>query len=238
MASLILHLPPGRPWGMGNLSPFCTKLETYLRMTQTPYESKPPSMRGAPKGKIPYAVLDGEAVGDSQLIIERLERARGERALDHGLSAHAAATGRAVRRMIEEGTYFAAMYMRWIRDEGFAMVAPEMKKVLPGPAGLIVRMIRGNVRKTLRAQGTGRHSNDEIVAMAIADYQAVSELLGDQPYLLGDAPRTVDATLYAFLEGVLRPPADSPIKRAVQGRANLVAYLERLRKQYWSDLGA
>ena len=236
MSRLILHIPPGRPWGLGNLSPFCTKLETYLRMTETPYDSKPPSMSGAPKGKIPYVTLGGELIGDSQLVMERLERDRGERALDHGLSERERATGRAVRRMLEEGTYFTGIHMRWIRDEGFAMISPEMKKLIPGPAGLILRLIRSKLRKTLHGQGTGRHSHEEIVALAIADYQAVSALLGDQPYLLGESPRTVDATVYAFLEGVLRPPLDSEIKRAVLGMANLVAYTERLRKRYWSDL--
>ncbi len=238
MARLTLHQPPGRPWGLGNLSPFCTKLETYLRMTQIPYELAPMSMSRAPKGKIPYVVIDGEAVGDSQLILERLERERGERALDHGLTERERAIGRSVRRMLEEATYFTGVYLRWITDDGYAVISEEMKKVLPGPAGLIVRMIRRSARKSLHSQGTGRHSHADIVAMAAADYEAVSQILGDRPFLLGESPRTVDATVYAFVEGVLRPPLDTEVRRAVRAKANLVSYAERMRARFWSDLGA
>ena len=32
VAKIIMYKSPGRPWGMPDLSPFCVKLETYLRM--------------------------------------------------------------------------------------------------------------------------------------------------------------------------------------------------------------
>ncbi len=40
----------------------------------------------------------------------------------------------------------------------------------------------------LRAQGTGRHSREEIYAQGKADLDAVATLLGDQPFMLGTEP--------------------------------------------------
>ena len=41
---ITLHQPP-RAWGMPNVSPFCVKLETYLRMTGVEYQVAPPRLR-------------------------------------------------------------------------------------------------------------------------------------------------------------------------------------------------
>ena len=235
MSELVLHIPPGRAWGTPNMSPFCGKLETYLRMTGTPHTVVAAAMTKAPKGKIPFVTIDGELIGDSQLIIDRLERT-GPQPLDADLSARDRATGRAVRRMNEEGTYFGGVYLRWATDDGFPHVRQELSKILPAPIRLLLPLIRRKVRKSVHAQGTGRHSYEDICAMAIADFQACSDLLGDQAFLLGDAAHVVDATLYPFLESQLRFPNDTPVKKAIGGMANLVAYRDRIRARWWADL--
>ncbi len=235
MSELILFVPPGRAWGSPHMSPFCAKLETYLRMTNTPHQVKAASFQKAPKGKIPYVSLDGQLLGDSQLVIDRLEAAA-QNPLDADLSGEEAAIGRAVRRMLEEATYFTGVYLRWSTDEGFAHIRGELGKLLPAPARLLLPIIRRKAAKTVVAQGTGRHSFDEICAMAIADFAACSEILGDKPFLLGDEPHVCDASLYSFLEGVLRFPNDTPVKAAVAKDKRLVAYRDRIRARWWADL--
>jgi glutathione S-transferase len=235
MSELVLHIPPGHAWGTPNLSPFCAKLETYLRVTSTPYKAVPANPMKAPKGKVPFVVIDGESIGDSQLIIERLERT-GKQPLDADLAPRDAATGRAVRRMLEEGTYFTRGYLRWATDDGFPHLRRALAPSLPAPARPLLPLIRRKVKKSLLAQGTGRHTFDEICAMATADFQACAELLGDRPFLLGDAPHVVDCTLYPLVEGTLRFPVETPVKRAVGLMANLVAYRDRIRARWWADL--
>ncbi|TMQ06226.1 MAG: glutathione S-transferase family protein [Deltaproteobacteria bacterium] len=236
---LTLFQPPTRPWNIPNLSPFCAKLECYLRVTEIPYKTAPMQMGKAPKGKIPYVELaDGTRLGDSQHIIEHLERAlaaEGKPALDADLSSHDRAIGHLTRRAFEEGYYFVTMYMRWRTDDGFAATRDEFKKFIPG---LIVPIVRRDIKKKLRSQGTGRHSVEEIAALGAADFDAAAELLGDKPFLLGDKPHVVDCTVYAFLEAALGFPVDSPLKQRAASHANLVAYRKRIRERWWKDLGA
>jgi glutathione S-transferase len=235
---IVLHQPPTRPWGTPNMSPFCCKLETYLRMAEVPYTAVAADFRKAPKGKIPFVSIDGGALmGDSQLIIEELERRLGDRALDHGLSPRDRATGRIVRRAMEEALYFVGLYFRWKTDEGYALLAPEFKKILPAPLRIAMPLIRRRVKKQLHKQGTGRHTVEEVAAMGAADLGAVAELLGDRPFLLGDRPRTPDATIYAFLEAVLGFPLESAIQVAAS-HPNLVAYRGRVRERWWKDLAS
>jgi glutathione S-transferase len=239
MKELTLYQIPTRPWKTPNVSPFCTKLECYLRMAEVPYKLGAMEIRKAPKGRIPHVVFaDGKRMGDSQLIIEELERqltAEGKPALDAGLSKHDQAIAHLAQRTLDEAFYFAAVYIRWTTDAGFAVIRDEFKKFLPG---LIVPIVRRGIRKRLDAQGTGRHTLDEVVAVGSADLDACAELLGDRPFLLGDRPRTVDCSLYGFLEATLGFPVESPLKASIAARANLVAYRTRIRERWWKDLEA
>ena len=233
---LVLHQPQTRPWKTPNLSPFCAKLETYLRMAEVPYRTAKLARGESPTGKIPYVELDGKLVGDSQLIIDELERrrvAQGKPALDAGLSAAELAIARATRRMLEDGFYFVMLYVRWQLDGSYPAMRDEFKKILPG---FLVPIIRRDIGKKLHGQGTGRYGAEAILAMGIADLDAVADLLGDKPFFLGDAPRTIDASVYAFVEAALGFPVDTAIGRAAGKRANLVAYRKRVRERWWKDL--
>jgi glutathione S-transferase len=235
---IILHQPPRRSWGSPNASPFCTKLECYLRMAEIPYKPIKADFRKAPKGKIPFVEIDGKYMGDSQLIIEELERrlaAEGKQPLDRGLSVRDAAIARMIRRTLEEGLYFVGLYVRWKTDEGYPLMRDEFKKMVPG---IVLPIIRRAQIKKGHAQGTGRHTHDEVMAMGAADLAALSELLADKPYLFGTEPRVIDATAFAFVEGWLGFPLDTPLKRMGESHPNLAAYRKRIRDRWWTDLPA
>ena len=109
--------------GLPNASPFCMKLETYLRMAQLPFVAPQISLRDigrAPKGKLPY-VRDGTTVlADSTLIIVHPKATYGD-PLDAWLSAEQRAVALAFQRLLEENLYWAVLHSRWIEPEGWAM---------------------------------------------------------------------------------------------------------------------
>ncbi|MFI5299268.1 MAG: glutathione S-transferase family protein [Polyangiales bacterium] len=235
---IILHQPPGRPFGMANLSPFCAKLELYLRMKGLPHEVCPASPRGAPKGKIPYVKLeDGTLMGDSQLIIERLEREHSP-SMDAHLDDRQRAIGRVARRTLEEATYFIGMWHRWDRDQGWAVIRPVFEALLPPPARLFLPLIRRQVRGVLRGQGTGRHSLEELTAMGLADWDAIVTLIGEGPFLFGEKPTTFDATVFAFADAFLSVPASSPLRDALLAKPALIAYRDRVKARWFPELVA
>jgi glutathione S-transferase len=85
----------------------------------------------------------------------------------------------------------------------------------------------------LYAQGTSRQSRDEVYARGRADLAALSELLGDQPYLFGELPSSYDAILYAFTVP-LRDPATSDRFRDLP--TNLKAFVERVHQAYFPEI--
>ncbi|HEV2430640.1 MAG TPA: Tom37 metaxin N-terminal-like domain-containing protein, partial [Burkholderiales bacterium] len=67
-----------RMFGIPNVSPFCCKLETWLRIARVPYEIvDTPDPRKGPKGKLPFIEDAGVRIGDTSLIVDHLVRTRG-----------------------------------------------------------------------------------------------------------------------------------------------------------------
>ncbi|HEX7675992.1 MAG TPA: glutathione S-transferase family protein [Bdellovibrio sp.] len=224
-----LHQYPA-VWGLSSLSPFCIKLEIFMKRNNLPYrivnERNP--ARG-PKGKMPFIrhfSRDGEKiVADSTLIINYLTDVYG---LHCKLDPVLQAQGLAFQRMIEEHLYFVLLYSRWVDPKGWAVIKKEFSPFFPLFLGrLILSVIRRQLTKQAIAQGLGRHSEKEVYEIGRRDLQALSLFLGDKAYLLGNEWSPIDATLYAFMTTILKAPIESDLKKSLNEFPNLVAYCER-----------
>ncbi len=228
-----LYQLPGA-WGVPSVSPFCVKIEAYLRMAGVPFETAFGDPRKGPRKKVPWIVDGDTSVSDSTLIIQHLKRTHGD-PLDGALDRITRSRGHALSRMIEEGTYFAMVHVRWADAAGWA----EYKKVFtpflpPVVGGAILSMVRRDILGQLRQQGSGRHTPEDLYAIAARDFEAVSAELGDKPYLFGDSPTSYDATAYGFLASLLGFPIDNPLKREVEKLKNLVEYRARVESRYFT----
>ena len=224
----------GPAWGLPDPSPFCLKVETYLRMAGLDYEAVAGSVLKAPKKKLPYLEDGGETVADSGFILDHLRRRYGD-PLDARLTPAQHALALAVRRLLEEHLYWVALYSRWLEDDNWAQVRPLFFSGLPWPLrALVAERVRVQTRRALYAQGLGRHNRAEVYRLGADDLAALAALLGEHDYLLGEAPTSVDATLYGFLANLLVPPLESPLRDAARAHANLAAYTERMRARYYA----
>lgn len=232
---LTFHAPSGG-WELPSLSPFCIKLETWLRMAGLDYTRVSANPAEAPKGKVPYVTFpSGEKMGDSQLIINHLTASHGLQ-VGARLSAEQAAIGHAVRRMLEEGSYWLLAHDRWMTAAGWAAYRPTFGKLLPAAVRwAALPMIRRTIRQQLHAQGTGRHTADDLAQLVRADIDAVAGVMGHRDYLLGPQPAAVDASVYATLSSILDFPVDTAGREHLLAQPALVAYVGRMRERYWSD---
>lgn len=211
-------------------SPFCLKLMTYLKLAGIPHETHEiMDPRKAPKAKLPYIVDDGTAIGDSEVIIAHLKVKYGD-PLGEDLSAGDKAITHAFNVMFAERYYWAAMvYPRWVRPEHRALLTETWFGMIPKILrGFIVRSIFKQVEKNAMGHGIGKHSEEEIFAMGLSDLRAVEAQLGDKDYLLGDRPREIDATAYAFLENTRGDIFPTPLSRYVESSPKLMAYIDRV----------
>lgn len=225
-------------WGR-NVSPFTLKLETWLRLAGLPFVSIEVRNPGkGPKGKLPAIEDGGHVIGDSTLIIEHLVRTRGVD-LDRELDRRARAEATAFQRLFEDHLYWAIAYGRWLDPAGsdairasfFANLPPLVRNVVP-------IAVRAKVRRDLHGQGLGRHSRDEIYALARADLQAVADLLDSGPWLLASRPTMLDAIAYGHLANIALVPVETDLKSLmIRDFPSLVAYCKRM-DAHLADLDA
>ncbi len=224
-------------FGVPNGSPFCMKVETWLRMAGLEYQTRTcDDPRKNPKGKAPVITDDdGTVIADSEFIIAHLTKKHSP-GLDDHLSEQDLAHAHAYRRMLEEGTYFPCLYSRWLDERGWAVTGPIFFGHLPPVLNrLVPAMVRKSMKRQLHEQGTGRHPPEEIYQLAADDLRALSAFLGDKPFFLGDQPSTIDATVYAFAANCLVDAVHTPILDAARSHPNLTAYCDRMKERYYSD---
>lgn len=222
-------------FGLPNASPFCMKLETYLRMVGLPYELvNSGDVLRAPKGKLPFIDDDGTRVADTNFIVEYLKGRYGD-PLDAALSPEQAAVATAFQRLLEEDLYWAVVQTRWVEDAGWQTTRDAFFGALPVPLRWIVPpLARRGLRSEMRGHGMGRHGAAEIHAIGCRDVTAVADFLADKPFMLGESPTSLDATAHAFLANLLWAPVDSPIQRHARARPTLEAYCQRMKARYFA----
>lgn len=227
-------------FGVPNASPFCLKLECFLRMAGVPYRAEPlRDLAEAPKRKGPFVTdEDGSRIGDSALIIAHLKRTRGID-LDGWLSPAERAAALALRVMLEEHLYFAILHNRWIEDAHWPLVRDAYLGDLPAP---VQDGIRAHVRGRVEAQGLGVHTPEEIYALAVPELRAVADWLGGKPFLMGDRPAEVDCTAFAFVANLLMPSVfHGPLQDEARRHPNLAAHGRRMLERFfpeWADAQA
>lgn len=216
-------------WGLPNASPFCMKVETYLRLTHLPYEIKTViNPRKSPKGKLPIIKDNNRVVADSGFIIDYLKATYGD-ILDKHLTPMQHSQAIALQRMLEEHLYWVMIYSRWIEPDGWMITKRDFFADLPSILKLFVPdMVRKDFKKALHCQGMGRHTRDEIYELGKKDILSLATVLGTQSFIFGYKPTTIDAIAYAFLVNILQVPGNNPLKEFTYQIPTLRAYVERM----------
>jgi glutathione S-transferase len=218
-----------------NLSPFCCKLETWLRLAGIPYEVvETPSPRKAPKGKAPFIEDAGQRIGDSSVIIYHLRTTRGIDP-DANLTPAQRATALLVQRTLEEHYAFIILYTHFIRDAGWQHTRAAFSKVPAPIRPLVGRMVRGRMRNILWVQGISRHADGDILTAGIDDWRAVLSAMPAGPFFFGEAPTSTDALVFGALAPTVFTPIQSPIRDFLRSHPACVAYAERMRARFFPE---
>jgi glutathione S-transferase len=215
-----------------NAGVFCMKLESYLRLTKIPHEIVTTrSMGKSPKKTMPSIETDGQAMSDSQLIIEHLEK-KSASPVDAFLSAEQRAQANAYRRMLEHHLVNILIYFRWVPQDGWNQFS---RVVFAGAPSLVRTVIGSQIRKgsvqRLQAMGLGRHAPQELLAFARQDLESIALFLGDKPFVFGTQISTLDLTVFSLFSNILYGGVEMPLQACVRAHSNLVVHASRVMQQ-------
>ena len=212
-------------WGLTSLSPFCIKLEAFLKYNNLPYKvvvEKNPNK--GPKGKMPFININDKIIADSSYIIEYLAN---KYSLHNQLSS--TPDSLAYKSMLEESFYFILLYSRWIDEENFRIVRHDFGNLfLPGYGYLFMGFIRNSLKKQAHHQGISRHSQHEVYELGIKHLRSFDKKLQQNKFFFGDHISEIDFSLYGFFITLLKSPLNSDLYIEFKKMNNLVNYTERL----------
>nr|XP_058939675.1 failed axon connections homolog isoform X1 [Kogia breviceps]XP_058939676.1 failed axon connections homolog isoform X1 [Kogia breviceps]XP_058939677.1 failed axon connections homolog isoform X1 [Kogia breviceps] len=235
--AIILHQFARPNNGVPSLSPFCLKMETYLRMADLPYQNYFGGKLSA-QGKMPWIEYNHEKVSGTEFIIDFLEEKLGVN-LNKNLGPHERAISRAVTKMVEEHFYWTLAYCQWVDNLN------ETRKMLSlsggGPFSNLLRWVvchitKGIVKREMHGHGIGRFSEEEIYMLMEKDMRSLAGLLGDKKYIMGPKLSTLDATVFGHLAQAMWTLPGTRPERLIKGELiNLAMYCERIRRKFWPE---
>jgi len=225
-----------RMFGIPNLSPFCCKMETWLRIAGIPYEVVDTAdPRKGPRGKLPFIDDGGIRVADTSLIVDHLVTTRGIDP-DARLNASERATALLVQRTLEEHYVFIVAYTHLVREAGVRHTRARFNSVPAIVRPLVARMVLGQVKKILWYQGISRHSEKDMFEAAIRDWRAVLTLMSDGLFFFGEEPTGIDAIIFGALAASVLTPIESPIRDFLTSQSAPMAYAKRMRARFYPEL--
>ena len=206
-------------------------------MAKVPYEPfYSTTAEMGPKNKIPWIEYNGVTMGDSQLIIQYLNKEL-KIDLNKHLSPKDKAIAWAIQKWLEEFTYWLNVHTKWcIFTDDFLTTIFELPTLLKLP--VLNQLLKRHVRNMLYTVGIGRHSNEEVAEMMKHDLRMLSELLGEKKFFMGDEPCELDAAVFGQLvQYRWHTPKKCPGWQLLTGGelTNLMDYIDRMKELYWPD---
>jgi glutathione S-transferase len=188
-----------------------------------------------PKGKNPWVEIDGELMGDTKLIIERLAGLH-DIDLEEELNARQVAQGRAIAHMVEEHLHQILEYELFINENGWAYMNEQFSDVLPwGVGGLVKIMLRRHFKKHLYERGIARHAPDVVAQMGREDLDAVEALLPSSGYLFGEQPTVFDASVFGLCAPLVYAPIDAPVMAHAKTLTKLSAFCRQIVESWFTE---
>lgn len=230
-----------RPGGIPNLSPFCLKLENFLRINNIPYQVvEVESASKGPRGQLPFIELNGRQFPDSGHIVDVLTE-KFHLTGDANLTQKDKADIVAYTHLVEQSLFYTMIYLRgkdvkWIFGDQYGIKNNFIgikKTLIPvvGPA-----ILSSKIKNKVNNHGIGRLSIDDVIEGGKKDLLALNQLLGDKNYFFGKEPTSFDSAAFGMLiELLLAPQPDQRLIEFAKEKTKLPQFLDRIKATYWPD---
>lgn len=213
-----------------NASPFCQKLKSFLLFHNIPFTEKKAIPNHGPYQKVPFVEYQGKTLGDSDLIIQQLTK---DLNLPTNLSYDQVATGTAWQRLLEDHLYWVLVYCRWIPNEQWLVLKQAFFGPLPLlPRTIIAQLSRNQVRRTLKGQGFGRFSLEQVVELGLQDLTALDNHLNNNTFICGDNISHYDFYADAIISALFSNDLPIAITKYEHQFKFLKTYQERVAKEF------
>jgi len=231
-----------------SISPYCLKVETWLRLAGLKYENVDHKMKfRSKKGQLPFIELNGEEIADSAIIIRELS-VKFEKDLNAGLTQEQRNIAHATISMIENHLVWILFYWRTKNPDllikGYKVnLQHALGCRLPNSIlNFFFRFTYGRKWfqgcKKVKAQGIGVHKPEEIEEFGKHDLKVLSDILADKPFYFGDEPTNLDVVSFAVLSQFtfISKDVNFPLRDYITEHCpNLIGHVSRIKERCFPD---
>jgi hypothetical protein len=219
---ITLYSYPGL-FGVADNNGYGLKVFAFLRLAGLPFiHEHVVDASGAPRGQLPYIEDDGEAIGDSDTIIAHVTRKHGL-TIDAGLSQAERDADLLIGRMLDD-LYWVMSYSRWQDEDFWPAFRDALLDQHPELAESALQTARAFNFKRYHFQGIGRFEPEDAYGRGLADLEVLARLVPADGWLHRRAPTSIDAAIYGFIANIWFYPIDTPLRRLVAERPNLIRH--------------
>merc|ERR1712060_222532 len=228
-----------------SISPFCLKLESWLKLHGIKYQNIDHKCKfRSRKGMLPFIEINGDEVADSNTIIETLAK-KFDKEMPAQLSQDQKNVQHAMIAMVENHLHWTIVHWR-SKDVDNTLKGYQLNLQTAigskAPASLLnfyfkYTFCRKGLKK-VKAHGLGVHTPEEIEQFGKKDLQALSEMLGDKEFFFGDEPAMLDLVVYSHVAQLVMIERDYPCSLRDYLEAdckNLVGLVNRMKDRCWGD---
>jgi glutathione S-transferase len=210
-------------FGVADNNGYGLKVFAFLRLAGLPFAHEHIfDASAAPRGQLPYIVDDGETVGDSETIIAHLT-AKYRLTIDAALDPRARGLSLLVTRLLDD-LYWVMSYSRWKDERYWPAFRAALMREHPRLTEEGLAKARDFNFQRYHFQGIGRYEPEAAYARGLADLGVLADLVPADGYVHGAHPTSVDAGIYGFIANIHFYDIDTPLKRFVSARSNLVRH--------------
>ncbi|WKX98800.1 hypothetical protein Q1695_014022 [Nippostrongylus brasiliensis] len=216
-----------------SLSPYCLKVETFLKAHNIPYEVVTTTMGRSKYGLLPFVELNGEHIADSQIILDRLSQHFNVKPLS---SPRDEAMARAVDRMCDNHTSMLQYKFKVVENPSDSYIITALQDMkyptwlIALGAPLLSKFLKCKLSKRIKSS-IGDFSVEDCKDLLKRDYDAYRDLLGDGKFLFGDEITVADCTLFSHLATTIYLPVENYAKDLLKEQyPSLIAFCERVKE--------
>merc|ERR1711910_218440 len=228
-----------------SISPFCLKLESWLKLHGIKYQNVDHKCKfRSKKGLLPFIELNGEEIADSNMIIETLSK-KFEKEMPAELSQDQKNVQHAMVAMVENHLHWTIVYWK----------SKDVDNILKGyklnlqsaigskaPASLLnfyfkYTFCRKGLKK-VRSNGMGVHTAEEIENFGKKDLLTLSEMLGEKEFFFGSEPAMLDMVVFSHVAQLVMVDKEfsCPLRDYLEEECkNLVGLVNRMKDRCWGD---
>ena len=210
-------------FGVADNNGYGLKVFAFLRFAGLPFAHEHLfDASAAPRRQLPYVVDDGETIGDSETIIAHLI-GKYRLTIDAALGPRERDMNLLVIRLLDD-LYWVMSYSRWQDERYWPAFCSALMREHPSVTEEGLAKARQFNFQRYYFQGIGRYEPDAAYARGLADLGVLDDLVPRGGYVHGPDPTSVDAGIYGFIANIHFYDIDTPLKRFVSSRQNLVRH--------------